>query len=121
MPSEKLQIYRDTYLLAQQLYTYINNVPKHIKYGEYGHAISMALDAMDLVYEANVYPNERYNILVKYLQLIGGIKSRIRLFGELRYLSIKQSTCLALIIDSLSKQATGWKNSSQHARAAESR
>ena len=121
MPSEKLQIYRDTYLLVQQLYKYINNVPKHLRYGEYGHAVSMALDALDLIYVANMYPQDRYTTLAKFLQLIGGVRSRIRLFGELRYLSIKQSSCLALMIDTVYKQAAGWRNSSQHARTVELR
>ena len=119
MLSEDLQIYRDTYELAKALYRYYNNIPKGLKYGEYGHVLSMALDALDMIYVANSDVAERYWALTRYLQLVGGIRARIRLFGELSYLSPKQSTCLLRIVEKVQRQATGWRNS--QARAAESR
>lgn len=119
MLSEQLQIYRDTYELAKAMYGYYNNVPKALRYGEYGHALSMTLDALDMIYVANSDVAERYWALTRYLQLAGGVRARIRLFGELQYLSPKQSTYLLRIIEKVQKQATGWRNS--QARAAEPR
>lgn len=119
MLSEELQIYRDTYELAKALYRYYKNIPKALRFGEYGHVLSMALDALDMIYVANSDAAERYWALTRYLQLVGGIRARVRLFGELMYLSPKQSTYLCLLVEKVQKQATGWRNS--QARAAESR
>lgn len=72
----------------------------------------MSLDALDAIYVANSDETNRPEVLSRFLQLIGGVRSRIRLFTELKYLSPKQSVNLQLLIDSVSKQATGWRNSS---------
>ena len=120
MLSENLQIYKDTYDLVRQMYRYMNNVPKHVRYGEYGHAVSMVLDALDLIYVANSDMDGRVGTLTRYLQLIGGIRSRVRLFGELQYLSVRQATILCTMMEKCSRQATSWRNSSQ-ARTTEPR
>ena len=112
MLSEDLQIYRDTYELAKTLHVYSRNVPKHARYGEYGRAMSMSLDALDMIYVANSDKNGRIAALTRYLQLIGGVRSRVRLMGELRYISPRQSVILMGLIDKTSRQATGWRNAS---------
>lgn len=113
MLSEDLQIYRDTYELCRQLYGQMNDVQKHARYGEYGHAVSMAFEALDLIYVANSDQQGRTAALARYLQLIGGIKSRVRLFRELKVIPIKRSVNLMFLIDKVQKQATGWRNASQ--------
>lgn len=112
MLSELLPIYRDTYILCQALFQGINNVPKFLRYGEYGKAISLAMEALDLIYIANSKIEGRNNVLRKYLITIGGVRSRIRLFGDLKYLTIKKQTYLMKLIDKIVKQAIGWRNCS---------
>ena len=113
MLSENLQIYRDTYELCKQMYSYSKDVQKYARYGEYGRAVSMSLEALDLIYVANSDQQERIASLTRYLQLIGGIKSRVRLFGELGVLPVKRTVNLMYLIDKVSKQAIGWRNASQ--------
>jgi len=48
-------------------------------------------------------------LLLDYLQMV---RSRIRLLGETKGLSIKQTTTLMNFAEEISKQATGWRNSS---------
>lgn len=113
MITESLQIYRDTFDLARQLLTYQANVPKVVRYGEYGKAISLACEAMDMIYVANSDKSERLWALTRYLQMIGGVRSRVRLLEESRFLSVRQATVLMRTIDKVQKQATGWRKSSQ--------
>ena len=113
MLTENLQIYKDTKELCRQLLIYQPNIPKMVRYGEYGKAVSLAFEAMDMVYVANSDASERLWSLVRYLQMMGGVRSRIALFTELRYLSPRQSVCLSLMIEKVMKQATGWRNASQ--------
>ena len=94
MLSEELKIYKDTYTLTLQLFKYQNNVPKFLRYGEYGRAVDKAFQALDLIYVANSDVKQRAAALKRFLQLIGSIRSRVRLFLELKYLSIKQGTVL---------------------------
>ena len=112
MLSEDLQIYRDTYELCRLLFIYQNDVPRSARYGEYGRAVSMSLEALDLIYVANSDVMRRPAALMRFLQILGGIRSRVRLFGELRYLSIRRVVNLSLLAEKIGKQATGWRNSS---------
>ena len=116
MLSEDLQIYRDTYELARKLYEYSQHVPKHVRYGEYGRAVSMTFEALDLIYVANSDKDERPAALRRYLQLIGGVRSRIRLMGEMKYLSPRQAVNVNFLLERMSKQATGWRNSHGQSR-----
>ena len=114
MITENLQIYKDTKILCQLLLSYMPNISKVIRYGEYGKTLSMACDALDLIYIANSDMEKRYKVLIRYLQVLGGIRSRIVLFTETKFLSPKQSTNLIIMIDKVQKQATGWRKSSQY-------
>ena len=113
MLSEHLQIYRDTYELAKELMEYSSRVPKPIRFGEYGRAVSMSLDALDAIYVANSDTKERPAALTRILQLLGGVRSRVRLLSELGYVPPRKQTHLMLVLDKISKQALGWRNASQ--------
>ena len=113
MLTENLQIYRDMFELAKLLLIYQPCIPKVVRYGEYGKAISLACEAMDYIYIANSEKVERLWALTRLLQDIGGVRSRVRLLGESRYLSPRQSVNLMHILDKVGRQATGWRNSSK--------
>ena len=118
MLSEDLQIYRDTFELCKLMHTYSGNVPKSVRYGEYGRAMSMSLDALDMIYVANSDKDRRPAALTRYLQFIGGVRSRIRLIKELRLISVRQSVNLLYLIDKVQRQAIGWRNSHGQSRGA---
>ena len=110
MLAEDLRIYKDTYNLCKQLTVYQQRVCKTIRYGEYGKAVSLAFDAMDEIYQINRDIVGRAERLGRYLGYIGGVRSRVRLLGELDLLTTKQATALMVLIDRVAKQATGWHN-----------
>ena len=89
MLTENLQIYKDTKELAKQLLIYQPNVPRIARYGEYGKAVSLACEAMDMIYVANSSVVERLQSLTRYLQMIGGVRSRVSLLTETKALSLR--------------------------------
>ncbi len=120
MLTNNLLIYKDTYSFILQLMKYINNFPKRIQYGQGEKSIDISLSALDLIYVANSSIEDRYENLTKFLQLIGAVRSRIRLFGEMRYLSVKQTTILMLMLDKIVKQAINWRNASKNTKSIKS-
>lgn len=113
MLTENLQIYRDLFELSKRLMVYSKDVSKVIRYGEYSTALSMTLQSMDFVYVANSDRSQRIAAIQNILQLIGGVRSRVRLFVESGYINVKRATALQYYIDRIGKQATGWRNASQ--------
>ena len=114
MLSEDLQIYRDAYELARLLYVYEKDIPKHVRYGEWAKAQSLVFEVMDLIYMANSDKAERNKALGNVLEKIGGVRSRVRLFGELRFIPPKRATLLQHYLDRIGKQATGWRNATRY-------
>lgn len=113
MLTENLQIYIDAKELARILLVYQPNVARIVRYGEYGRALSMTCEAMDLIYVANSNADTRTETIVRLLQIMGGIKSRICLLAETQYLSPKQAVNLTSVAEKIIRQATGWRNASQ--------
>lgn len=113
MNTENLNIFRDCFELAKTLMQYHQNIPKFVRYSEYSQALSLSCQAMDYIYEANGDKDMRFESLTNLLKCVGGIRSRVRLFGETKCLSPRQSVNLMKLIDSISKQAIGWRKSLQ--------
>ena len=103
-----LTLYKDTLDLVINLYRYLPNFPKNVQYGQGEVAIGKALDAIDCIYTACTNKDRQKDSLDKYLMLIGGVKARVRVFGELHFLSVKQSTFLMRCIDKLETDAKDW-------------
>lgn len=85
MLTENLTIYRDTFELCRLMMLYLDSVPRSHRFGEYGRAVSMALDALDMIYVANSSIEERPAALTRYLQIVGGVRSRVRLFTVVKH------------------------------------
>ena len=111
MLTEDLQIYRDTYKLASMLLAQYQNINKYVRHSVYSDIISASCEACDLVYRANSDMTGRTQHLQRYLEVIGGIRTRVRLLGEQRYVNVKFATNVMYMLDKISKQATGWRNS----------
>jgi hypothetical protein len=75
--------------------------------------VAMACEAMDLIYVANSDERSRTETIVRFLQVFGGIRSRICLLAEVGSLSPRQSVSLMRLADKIGRQATGWRNASQ--------
>lgn len=127
MLTEQLSIYRDTFRTCVTLMKYQTGgvpkgdvphpkMPKCITNGAFQQCVDKMLEALDKTYIANSKESSRYEVLQDYLCLVGAVRSRIRMLGELRYLTDKQQTNLMFMLDSCGKQATAWRNTARATR-----
>ena len=108
MLSDELQIYKDTFKLCKILMSYSKNVSRLVRYGEYSVAISKACTALDLIRRINESFEQREVYLHDYILLVSEVKSRITLFTEAEFLSVKAATNLDYQVNKIAKEATGW-------------
>ncbi len=105
----QLPIYRDSYLLLTEIYQVTTKFPRDYKYtlGQ-----DMKRDALSLfrdLYGANVSVDKRQQHLDNFLTSFELLKIEIRLCVDLNVLSINKLAQLSLIMDSIAKQAQGWR------------
>lgn len=108
----QLPIYRDSYLLLTEIYKVTTKFPRDYKYtlGQ-----DMKRDVLTLfrdLYGANVSADKRQYHLDNFLTSFELLKIEIRLCVDLNVLSINKLAQLSLIMDSIAKQAQGWRKKS---------
>lgn len=113
MLTENLKIYRTTFELTKVALAHQNDVAKVVRYGVYSDMVRILFDAMDLIYIANSDRRNRVASLCRYIELLGGVRSRVRLLGEGRYLSLRTQDRMAGMLAECLKQAAGWRNATQ--------
>jgi len=106
-----LPVYKDVYKLILGIFGFTSTFPREYKYtlGQ-----DMKRDAMQLVrsiYRAN-RSREKQQYLEEFLDNFELIKLEIRVCVDLRILSIKKQAELSVLLESIGKQATGWRNKS---------
>ena len=107
-----LPVYRDTYQLILKIFECTKDFPKEYKYtlGQ-----DMKRDALQLVrsiYQANKSSNKKEH-LETFLDEFELLKLEIRLCSDMKVLSFKKQAELTVLMDSIGKQVTGWRNASQ--------
>ncbi|WP_431066981.1 four helix bundle protein [Methylotuvimicrobium sp.] len=107
-----LPVYRDTYQLILKIFEVTKDFPKEYKYtlGQ-----DMKRDALQLVrsiYRANKSAQKKEH-LEKFLDEFELLKLEIRLCADMKVLSFKKQAELTVLMDSIGKQITGWRNASQ--------
>ncbi|MEI6333291.1 MAG: four helix bundle protein [Methylococcaceae bacterium] len=107
-----LPVYRDTYKLILKIFELTKDFPKEYKYtlGQ-----DMKRDALQLVrsiYRANKSAQKK-EVLENFLDEFELVKLEIRLCVDLRVVSFKKQAELTVLMDSIGKQVTGWRNASQ--------
>lgn len=107
-----LPVYRDTYQLILKIFEVTKDFPKEYKYtlGQ-----DMKRDAMQLVrsiYRANKSAAKTGH-LDAFLDEFELLKLEIRLCTDMKVLSFKKLAELTVLMDSIGKQVTGWRNASQ--------
>lgn len=106
-----LPVYRDTYKLILKIFDVSKDFPKEYKYtlGQ-----DMKRDALQLVrslYRANK-STEKKELLERFLDEFELVKLEIRLCVDLKVVSFKKQAELTVLMDSIGKQVTGWRNAS---------
>jgi hypothetical protein len=107
-----LPVYRDTYQLILKIFEVTKDFPKGYKYtlGQ-----DMKRDALQLVrsiYRANKSTAKTVH-LETFLDEFELLKLEIRLCINMKVLSFKKQAELSVLMDSIGKQVTGWRNASQ--------
>jgi hypothetical protein len=107
-----LPVYRDTYQLILKIFEVTKDFPKEYKYtlGQ-----DMKRDALQLVrsiYRANKSTTKTVH-LETFLDEFELLKLEIRLCTDMKVLSFKKQAELTVLMDSIGKQVTGWRNASQ--------
>ena len=104
-----LPVYRDTYKLILKIFEVTRDFSKEYKYtlGQ-----DMKRDALHLVrsiYRANKSTSKKEH-LETFLDDFELLKLEIRLCTDMKVLPIKKQAGLSLLMDSIGKQITGWRN-----------
>ena len=107
-----LPVYRDTYRLILKIFEVTKDFPKEFKYtlGQ-----DMKRDALQLVrsiYRANKAVHKKES-LETFLDEFEILKLEVRLCADLKVLSFKKQAELSVLMDSIGKQVTGWRNASR--------
>ena len=105
----QLPIYRDSYVLLTEVYKETSRFPRDYKYtlGQ-----DMKRDCLSLfrdLYGANIDVENRSKHLEKFLTSFELLKIEMRLCVDLNIMSIRKLAEISLIMDSIAKQAKGWR------------
>lgn len=109
--THELQIYKDNYKLCKLILDYSRKVSKIIRHSEYAVIAEKSCQCLDLLRIINSDFTTRETYLEQYILLLNGIFNRVKLFVNTKFIDVKHGTNMIFLIDSLQKQATGWKKS----------
>lgn len=110
MRSEELPIFKASYDLLERLTTLAKELPKFFRYSIGTRMVDLCLDMLGQVYRANMSKTDRQqaltNLLISYRQLL----MLLRVCYKQKALSTGRYAELMKLLDSIGRQATGWKN-----------
>ena len=108
----ELPVYRETYRLILAIFELTKDFSKEYKY-TLGH--DMKKDSLQLIrsiYRANKHKN-RVEHLEVFLDELELLKLEVRLCVDLKLLPMKKQALLAGLLESISKQVTGWQKAAR--------
>lgn len=110
--TESLPVYRDVYKLIRLLFDYSRNFSREYKY-TLGQDIKRdSITLVRSIYRAN-RSMAKTEYLEEFLDNFEILKLEIRLCVDMRLFSPGQQAQLALLMEQVGKQVTGWKKSSE--------
>jgi hypothetical protein len=104
-----LPVYRDTYRLILKIFECTKDFSKEYKYTLGQDMKRDALQLVRTIYRANKATHKREH-LEAFLDDFELLKLEIRLATDLKILSVKKQAELSLLMSSIGKQITGWRN-----------
>ena len=111
MLAQELEIYKSTRRLITIMLSYTRNVSKDVKYAEWTVIRQMVFESMDVIYLANSESDAGLaaKCLDRYLALMFGVQTRVRVLAETEYLRTSFKTRVIEQVDECQKQATAWR------------
>jgi len=104
-----LPVYRDTYKLILKIFEFTKDFSKEYKYTLGQDLKRDSLQLVRSIYSANK-SIEKKKYLETFLDDFELLKLEIRLCVDMKILPIKKQAELSLIMESIGKQITGWRN-----------
>ena len=104
-----LPVFRDTYQLALKIFTHTQDFPREYKYTLGQDMKRDVIQLMRSIYRANK-TKDKQQYLEEFLDSFELLKLEIRLCTDLKILPIKKQAQLAVLMDGIGKQITGWRN-----------
>jgi hypothetical protein len=106
-----LPVYRDTYKLILKIFECTKDFSKEYKYTLGQDTKRDALQLVRSIYRANKAQQKAVH-LETFMDDFELLKLEIRLCVDMKILPIKKQAELSLLMDSIGKQITGWRNKS---------
>ncbi len=109
--TERLPLYHKTYGLIKHLYGVIRSFPKEYKYSMGSEIMNLSWKCLDLIIEANAYPNAQKSVKVAELSAAyDKLKMRLRMSQEINLTSAGQFAHLEEnYMLEIGKMIGGWK------------
>ena len=106
---EKLQIYKDTYLLTTKIYTAVPHMDRMHKHIIGVKMIDTSMDLFTHITLANKNKEERMKHLDNFLTTFECLRVQIRMCADLKLIKLSTLTDMFLIVENISGQLKGWK------------
>jgi len=106
-----LPVFKDVYKLILRIFEYTKDFPKEYKYTLGQDLKRDGINLVRSIYRANKSKNKT-EYLETFLDDFEILKLEIRLCADMKILSIKKQVELSLMMESIGKQITGWRNAS---------
>ena len=110
--SEDLPLYRDTLRLLNLLIPLSQGFPRFFRYNMGNRMIELNLDMLSLIYKANS-SYEKVAVITEFLDKYRMLQMLFRVCVEQQVITERQYAGLALVMDKIGKQGTGWKQYSE--------
>lgn len=109
---DTLPVYAETYSLTQLVFKVTQDFPREYKFTLGQDMKRDCLNLLRLIYRINRSQN-KVALLEDFLDEFELLKLEIRLCCDMKLMSIKRQADFALMMDSIGRQITGWRNGSQ--------
>lgn len=118
---EKLQIYKDTYLLVSKIYSAVPHMERMHKHIIGVKMINTAMELFTHITLANKYKENRMQHLDNFLSTFECLRVAIRICADMKLIKLSTLTDMFLIVENISRQLSGWrKATSRMSQAAAS-
>tara|TARA_B100000497_G_C7600902_1_gene361044 strand:- start:670 stop:1014 length:345 start_codon:yes stop_codon:yes gene_type:complete len=108
-----LPVFKDVYKLIIKLFEYTKDFPREYKY-TLGQDIKRdGIQLVRSIYRANKEKDKR-KYLESFLDDFELLKLEIRICTDMKLLSLRKQAELSLLMESIGKQITGWRNAQKY-------